>query len=209
MGHQGRFGKYGELKRIERLRAGRDTRMPYALGKGPGQDKPWAPWKRKEPAQALIRIRPARSEEGEYVLAISREAFAPFGDYEGVLSAWFDREETITLIAQREERRLGFAMLGIFAEGGHVPGTAELLAIAVSPGSRRRGIGSRLLEEALAVARQRRVATMLLHTALENVAAQRLFSAFGFRAVETKEHFYPKGQDAVLMYREIGKGSVP
>ena len=45
--------------------------------------------------------------------------------------------------------------------------------------------------------------TIVLHTAVDNISAQRLFEKFGFFALETKAGFYPEGQDAIMMSKDM------
>jgi ribosomal protein S18 acetylase RimI-like enzyme len=47
------------------------------------------------------------------------------------------------------------------------------------------------------------VETLVLHTAAENFVAQKLFKEHGFIPSEIKRNFYPKGQDALMMYKDI------
>lgn len=190
---------------MERLRASGDRRFQRGWAGGPVQGLEPASSKRGRVSGAA-KLRPARPDDGAYIRALSREAFRPYGDYEEVLSSWFEGRETVTFLAERGKKRLGFAMLGVFSEGPLMPKVAELLAIAVEPRSRGRGIGGRLLEEALHAARESGVAAVFLHTSVDNALARKLFARLGFRPVETKQGFYPKGQDALVMFQEIREG---
>jgi ribosomal protein S18 acetylase RimI-like enzyme len=51
----------------------------------------------------------------------------------------------------------------------------------VDPEHRRRGLGRRLLEATLAELKARRAPRVVLSTAVQNEAAQRLFASVGFR----------------------------
>jgi ribosomal protein S18 acetylase RimI-like enzyme len=46
---------------------------------------------------------------------------------------------------------------------------------------------------------------IVLHTGTDNLAAQALFARSGYTPNEIKQRFYPAGQDAVMMSKEIGE----
>ena len=102
-----------------------------------------------------------------------------------------------------EKRPVGFAMLSRHQSEWDSRQIAELLAIAVEPAEQKKGIGDSLIREAVTKARELGIETVVLNTALENVAAQRLFKKHGFTPSKIKKSFYPRGQDALLMYKHI------
>lgn len=59
--------------------------------------------------------------------------------------------------------------------------TAKILGLAVIEEFRGRGVGARLLEKALARARQREAKKVFLLVDAENALAQRLYEKFGFK----------------------------
>jgi ribosomal-protein-alanine N-acetyltransferase len=80
---------------------------------------------------------------------------------------------------------------------------ADLLAIAVAPGHRGRGVGRQLLQAAVKRARELArvnvVCALRLTVAEGNPAARHLFENAGFRYVPRHEGHYPKGQRALRM----------
>jgi ribosomal-protein-alanine N-acetyltransferase len=76
---------------------------------------------------------------------------------------------------------------------------AEILALAVAPGSRRRGTGSTLLRAAMREAAERGARTMLLEVARRNAAALKLYQTAGFRIVGCRARYYPDGADALVL----------
>lgn len=82
------------------------------------------------------------------------------------------------------------------------PNEAWINTIGVRRDRQRRGIGRRLLEELLAIARRRGVRHTLLEVAVDNVGAQRLYRAFGFETVGVRRGYYqPSNTDALVMRR--------
>ena len=150
-----------------------------------------------------ITIRTAKESDREFAHSLSKKAFSVYVPYEDMLDRWFQSDATETLLALMEKRPVGFAMLGRHQSEWESRQIAELLAIAVEPAKQKKGIGGSLIREVVRKARELRIETVVLYTALENVAAQRLFKKHGFTPSRIKERFYPRGQDALLMVSRI------
>lgn len=201
MGRRGRFGKYGDSKRTAGLRRARMERnLAGRALKAPGAP-PTRP--RRHLVEPSVSLREAGPQDLSPIRELSGTAFEPYGSYAETLSRWFLAPFTLTLVAHQGAELAGFAMLGLPSEVHRMPPTAELLAIAVAPAYRRRGIGGRLLRTLLKQARRLGVQRVILHTAVENAPAQRLFGRHGFSAGRCKPAFYPAGQDAIMMCRVL------
>jgi len=156
-----------------------------------------------KPERPKVTIRAAEESDVEFAHSLSKKAFSQYGPYEDMLERWFQSGTTETLLALMEKRPVGFAMLGRHQNEWDSRQIAELLAIAVEPAKQKKGIGDSLIREIVRKARELRIETVVLYTALENVAAQRLFKKHGFTPSKIKKRFYPRGQDALLMYNHI------
>ena len=102
-----------------------------------------------------------------------------------------------------DSKPAGFAMIGHLSHEKTIPQVSELLAIAVEQETRRVGIGGTLIREIERKAAELDVRRLFLHTATENLSARRLFTKNGYRPSEIKTRFYPEGQDALMMSKEI------
>ena len=78
--------------------------------------------------------------------------------------------------------------------------------LAVTASSRRMGCGRRLVVDWIAHARRQRLAALTLQVNTRNLAAKRLYRAFGFRRVRMLPGYYPNGEDAYQMEREMLSG---
>jgi ribosomal-protein-alanine N-acetyltransferase len=152
-----------------------------------------------------VVIRDASPEDMDYMQALSRKVFGRYGSYEDMLPKWFGAGFTQTLVAQLGKRPIGFAMMGKVQRDFDSPSLVELLAIAIEPELQHRGVGDLLMVRILRKAYEQNVATMVLHTSLDNSSAQKLFIKHGFVPIENKKRFYPMGQDALMMFRHIPK----
>jgi ribosomal-protein-alanine N-acetyltransferase len=110
---------------------------------------------------------------------------------------------TLTRIGLRDGRPAGFAMLGSVSAGWCFPKACELLAIAVASSARRMGLADLLVREMELRAALLGAERLILHTSADNEAARRLFVRRGFSFAESREKFYPEGQDAVCMIKKL------
>jgi len=153
-----------------------------------------------------VSVRIARAGDVDYIRGLSKTAFQEYGPYEDMLPDGFMAGITVTLLAVVEEHPLGFAMIRRLGRESRLHRVSELLAIAVEPAQRKRGIGDLLLNEIQKAAHRTGVETLVLHTAIENMPGRGLFKKHGFIRLDTRSNFYPGGQDAMMMYKDIDTG---
>lgn len=171
--------------------------MSCDIETGPGFNK------RKTLHRGPVTVRPARAGDADYIRSLSKKVFEQYGPYERLLVEWFELGITVTLLALMEKHAVGFAMLRRLEHGWSPPRVSELIAIAVEPAKWRLGIGDLLMDEILREAERLRVETLVLHTAVDNLPARILFRKHGFSEFGMKNNYYPKGQDAITMYKYI------
>jgi phosphinothricin acetyltransferase len=98
--------------------------------------------------------------------------------------AWYEKlgKATPILVADCGERIVGWSALSSFRAAYSLSGTLED-EIFVHHDFLRLGIGSRLLTELIAAARQNRLRSILAHISADNRASIRLHKKFGFQEV--------------------------
>lgn len=79
---------------------------------------------------------------------------------------------------------------------------ARILLVAVKDGSRRRGIGSRLVEEYIDSVRGR-ASLVRLEVRSGNLAAQAFYFRLGFRLIGVVKNYYRNGDDALIMVKPM------
>mgnify|MGYP001817439829 CR=1 FL=1 len=202
MGKRGRFGKYGEFKRISRLRAGKANpfcapgRQIMETGKAGIQ-------KIHTPPKGNVTVRVAESSDVDFVRDLSERVFQQYGPYEKTLARWFASGITVTFLAVLGDKPVGFAMLGEPNYTWSFSPICELLAIAVAPEKRRLHVADLLMNKLEGTAHEFKVDRLILHTSTENAPARRLFEKHHFIPAQIEKVFYPKGQDALMMYKEL------
>lgn len=141
-----------------------------------------------------IQIREVLPGECEDTGSLTQRAYAEYarpGDplwdnYFGMLADVARRTVFATvLVAVAGERIVGTATVELdrTIEGtqGLQPGQANLRLLAVDPAARGRGVGRRLVEACVQVARRAGKEVATLHTTGQMVAAQRIYRSLGFR----------------------------
>ena len=202
MGRRGRFGKYGENKRLERLRQSgvydpSDRAAKIHPAQGGSFSKKWVP------QGDGIRILAARAADIDFVERLSGIAFRKYGSYQRVIAQWFQSEMTETIIGHMGGRPVGFAMIGVIKDEASAQDICEILAIAVTPAKQHKGIGHLLLRAVEQKASEWPVDKIFIHTAKDNISARGLFTKSGYVSSGMKTNFYPEGQDALVMSKTI------
>jgi ribosomal protein S18 acetylase RimI-like enzyme len=103
--------------------------------------------------------------------------------YAGFLASQLDRQDAIVLVAEQQGAVIGYAFAAL--EGSDwlsLRGPAGAIHdLLVDPAHRGAGVGRRLLEHTLRALAGLGAPRVVLSAATKNEAAQRLFSALGFR----------------------------
>ncbi len=93
----------------------------------------------------------------------------------------------------------GYALV-LFRRGSAV---ARLYSIAVDPGLHGRGVGRRLVEAAIDLARRRGAAILRLEVRVDNAAAIALYRGLGFHDFAMRRDYYDDGTDALRFEKAL------
>lgn len=197
MSNRGRYGKYGELKRLERLKGREFKRIPIDQ-KGPSFYLP-------ERKRSSIAFRRAGQSDKEFVRGLSEELFSVYGDYGDFLAGYIDKEKALAWIIDKGDEKIGFAIASPTQDGDLT--RYEIIAIGLLPRFQGKGIGKRFLDFVLLSLRKIGVMEVFIHTGANNKRAQGLFLKTGFVPVCFKKGFY-KSEGAIMMKKTLrGKGT--
>ena len=149
---------------------------------------------------AAIEVRAARPADAAFLSQLSTQAF---GEYDLAAARSTTRmmaeRGARTLIAERSERPLGFAIVR-----PHAPRVLALNAIAVAPTERGRGVGQRLMQAVSQYAQAHGLRSITLTTAQANLAALDLFLRSGFVITDRSVVRYWRGQPACKLEKRLG-----
>lgn len=127
-----------------------------------------------------------------------------FGRDAWPIAVWYNEcENANTYISYVKDEPGISAMPEVVAIGGVSPGPeAEILTIAVAPEFRRHGVGSLLLDELIAVAREKGGEVIFLEVRSRDENARRFYEKHGFSNVGLRRGYY-SDDDAVVMRYDI------
>jgi L-amino acid N-acyltransferase YncA len=136
-------------------------------------------------------IREARAEDGPAILAIYASGIATRNaTFETVVPGWeeWDRRHHrhSRFVSEEEGQVLGWVALAPVSSRRAYSGVAEV-SIYVAPQARGRGIGTQLMQRAIASSEAHGIWTLYAALLPENEASVRLHEKCGFRRVGTRE----------------------
>jgi ribosomal protein S18 acetylase RimI-like enzyme len=120
-------------------------------------------------------------------LAFDAKRFLFIEDPESGYEWWFNKEivnpKALILCAKLDREVVGYAYAREEPRDWNalLDKHAALHDILVAESARRQGVGKQLLDRVLAEMKERGAPRVVLHTAVENRAAQKLFASVGFR----------------------------
>lgn len=141
----------------------------------------------------MVTIRKMMPEDCKMAAALEKEVFSQPWSEQGFLDA-LSMERNIFLVAEEDGAICGYIGMYLSIDEG------EITNVAVSPAKRGAGVGSMLLEQALACAAQEEIVQVVLEVRVSNEPAIRLYEKYGFKHCGIRKGFYdfPK-EDAYIM----------
>lgn len=145
-----------------------------------------------------VRFRPMRADDLDRVTAIERASFTnPWK--ERTFRNLLPRRDAELWVADVEgEGVVGYLVLWFSGDEG------ELADLAVAERHRSRGLGSRLLDRAEALALEHGVRSLFLEVRASNERAATLYESRGFRVITVRKSYYRKPtEDALVMLKSL------
>jgi [ribosomal protein S18]-alanine N-acetyltransferase len=152
----------------------------------------------------MIRVRPAAVDDVPHLIEIARHS--------ATAGSW-NESEYEKLFTQPASAGAGGAAVLVIEENGQIAGFLagrrltpdgaewEIENVAVSGPARRRGLGSRLLGEFLALAREQCGREIFLEVRASNVAARRLYEKWAFAEAGVRKSYYQGPTEDALVLR--------
>jgi GNAT superfamily N-acetyltransferase len=130
------------------------------------------------PGAGDVRVRPFTPADLDGVLVVEELAFEQLWRYDAAGFLEIAREYPYFVVAEDAAGVVGYQYNALDGSSGY------LVRIAVHPRAQGRGVGVRLLSEAIAYFARAGATRILLNTQEDNTRAHRLYEWFGFERVE-------------------------
>jgi ribosomal-protein-alanine N-acetyltransferase len=145
----------------------------------------------KEPS---LRMRPMEEDDMAAVLAVERAGYPhPWteGNFRDCLRAGY-----CCWVLEQNGRMIGHGVLSVAV------GEAHVLNVCVHPDWQGRGLGRRILDRLLRLAREHEADTAFLEVRASNTVAQHLYESAGFNEIGLRRGYYPahNGREDAVVY---------
>lgn len=128
---------------------------------------------------------------------LEKECFPQYPWSFQMLADSFSSEHFYGLLAEENGEAVAYGSMSFNGDD------ADIDNIAVSENYRRNGIGKALLEGLVEEAKKRNVHKMFLEVRVTNAPAQILYLLHGFKGIYVRSRYYPDGEDAIVMVKEL------
>lgn len=143
-------------------------------------------------------VRRARREDLPRIHNIERDSFRhPYPPY--LIDLLFEENQETFFVAEVDNRVVGYSVASIEAQN-----TGHVISVAVSPDTRRRGIGEALIQRLTEELRKIGVSLIKLEVERGNVTAQSMYKKLGFGLSHIIKGYYENGSDALVMTLALG-----
>lgn len=147
----------------------------------------------------MIRLEKMAMEDTSQIALLDKECFSiPWS--EEAFKAEMENIFATYIVAKDGDKCIGYCGFWQAYDEG------DITNVAVSPLYRRKGIGSMLIEAIIKEARSKNLVSLNLEVRKSNIAAQNLYSKYGFCVVgERKRYYSDNKEDALIMRLSVGR----
>jgi len=153
-----------------------------------------------------IHVRDATARDLPRIIEIERLAFPTpwsLASFQRELTLPFSRIMVVLIEASNEHGRNDGMIAGYLCRW-LIGDECHILNVAVHPQSRRLGIATLLLDQAIAEARSSSASVVTLEVRRSNLVARQLYRKFGFEERRLRRNYYGPGEDAIVMELRLG-----
>jgi len=149
-----------------------------------------------------LQIRPYEPTDFNALCRMDADCYAPEIAYSRrTMRAFLRLPGAECLVAEEDGVIQGFILTDRDGPAGHV------ITLDVAPGTRRRGVGTELLEAAHRSLAGHGVREVELETSTTNDAAVAFWKNHGYRACGVLTNYYENGEDAYWMTKSLGRAA--
>jgi [ribosomal protein S18]-alanine N-acetyltransferase len=145
------------------------------------------------PGADRVDLRLAAPEDVPALAALEQEVFGADAWSEAAVAAELTAPGRQALVAVTGKEIMGYAVTWAVGD------VADLQRLVVSSRARRRGIGTRLVDDLVARTAARGACRVLLEVSEANVAARACYRGLGFCELDRRPAYYHDGSDALVL----------
>lgn len=147
-----------------------------------------------------IQIRPMVFTDVDGVLAVEQQSFTTPWSREAFVSEMKDNELALYIVLTDGEDIKGYGGMWRILDEGHITN------IALLPECRGQGLGTKLLQHLISMAKKQQIQALTLEVRPSNCAALGLYEKMGFVIKGTRKRYYTdNGEDAHIMWLSLEK----
>jgi [ribosomal protein S18]-alanine N-acetyltransferase len=155
------------------------------------------------PGGASVVLRSGGEADLDTIADLERRSFSHPWSREAFVAELRNARSSLLVAERRDDG--GGALVGYLCRW-IVEDEAQILNVTIHPEWRRRGLGRRMLEQALDEAASRGARRATLEVRRYNLPAIALYERMGFRRVGERRNYYGPGEDALLMEKDLDAG---
>ena len=130
------------------------------------------------------------------VFIIEKTCFVTPWSKEALAKELSENETAVYLVALDCDKVVGYAGMWHIVNEGHITN------IAVCEDCRKQGVGGKIVEKLIELALEREMIGITLEVRISNIAAQKLYSKYGFKPEGFRKSYYDDThEDAVIMWK--------
>jgi ribosomal-protein-alanine N-acetyltransferase len=130
----------------------------------------------------------------EAVLKIEKASFPSPWSRGMFMADLMKKDMAFFIVARLDNRIVGYGGFWLVLDEGHLGN------LAVHPEFRRQGIGEKLLNELIKIAKSKKAEMMTLEVRETNQAARQLYEKMGFRVVAIRKKYYVDTDEDAYVY---------
>jgi len=148
-----------------------------------------------------ITIKQATNKDLETLYKIEKECFTKEAFTKKQIENLLQNPNAISLIAQTSNETAGF-IIGLIHQSNKTR-IGHVITIDVAIKHRRKGIGTKLLNELEQKFIRKDIETCYLEARIDNIAARELYRKQGYKQTKQLKHYYPKRTNGIQLKKKL------
>lgn len=146
-------------------------------------------------------IQPVINNDLKILCDIEKRCFAKDAYTENYLSFLLRMPNSVSLVAKVDQTIIGF-IIGLSYDSEKLT-VGHICTLDVSMEHRRRGVGSKLIDEVERIFVKRNISICYLEVSLENLAARNFYRKHEYVEVQALKDYYSRGKHGIRLVKKL------